>query len=84
VALLLGGIGASGGLLQRAFGLPDAAVSVLQGLLFVVLLASETYQGRRHAPDGARSEATTHQSYRRCGGEQSISAAAHPDGARRR
>jgi simple sugar transport system permease protein len=46
VALLLGGIGASGGLLQRAFGLPDAAVSVLQGLLFVVLLASETYQGR--------------------------------------
>jgi simple sugar transport system permease protein len=46
VALLLGGIGASGGLLQRAFGLPDAAVNVLQGLLFVVLLASETYQGK--------------------------------------
>ena len=46
VALLLGGINASGGLLQRAFGLPDAAVNVLQGILFVVLLASETYQGR--------------------------------------
>jgi simple sugar transport system permease protein len=46
VALLLGGIGASGGLLQRAFELPDAAVNVLQGILFVVLLASETYQGR--------------------------------------
>jgi simple sugar transport system permease protein len=46
VALLLGGIGASGGLLQRAFDLPDAAVNVLQGILFVVLLASETYQGR--------------------------------------
>jgi simple sugar transport system permease protein len=45
VALLLGGINASGGLLQRTFGLPDATVSVLQGILFVVLLASETLQG---------------------------------------
>jgi simple sugar transport system permease protein len=46
VSLLLGGIGASGGLLQRAFDLPDATVNVLQGILFVVLLASETYQGK--------------------------------------
>lgn len=46
VALLLGGISASGGLLQRAFGLPDATVSVLQGMLFVVILASETYRGK--------------------------------------
>jgi simple sugar transport system permease protein len=46
VALLLGGIGASGGLLQRTFGLPDAAVNVLEGILFVVLLASESYRGR--------------------------------------
>lgn len=46
VALLLGGISASGGLLQRAFNLPDATVNVLQGILFVVLLASETFQGR--------------------------------------
>jgi ABC-type uncharacterized transport system permease subunit len=46
VALLLGGINASGGLLQRTFGLPDAAVSVLQGIAFVVLLGSETYRGR--------------------------------------
>jgi simple sugar transport system permease protein len=46
VALLLGGISASGGLLQRTFGLPDATVNVLQGLLFVVLLASETFQGK--------------------------------------
>ncbi len=46
VALLLGGISASGGLLQRAFGLPDAAVNVLQGILFVVLLASEAYRGK--------------------------------------
>ncbi len=46
VALLLGGISASGGLLQRTFGLPDATVNVMQGILFVVLLASETYRGR--------------------------------------
>jgi ABC-type uncharacterized transport system permease subunit len=45
VALLLGGINASGGLLQRTFGLPDATVAVLQGILFVVLLAGETYRG---------------------------------------
>lgn len=48
VAVLLGGIGASGGLLQRRLGLPDAAVLVLQGIIFVVLLASETYSGRLH------------------------------------
>ncbi len=35
VAILLGGIGASGGLLQRRFGLPDASVLVLQGIIFV-------------------------------------------------
>jgi ABC-type uncharacterized transport system permease subunit len=46
VALLLGGISASGGLLQRAFNLPDATVNVLQGILFVVILASETYRGK--------------------------------------
>jgi simple sugar transport system permease protein len=46
VALVLGGINASGGLLQRTFGLPDATVNVLQGMAFVVLLASETYRGR--------------------------------------
>ncbi len=46
VALLLGGISASGGLLQRTCNLPDATVNVLQGLLFVVILASETYRGK--------------------------------------
>jgi simple sugar transport system permease protein len=45
VALLLGGINASGGLLQRTFGLPDATVAVLQGILFVVLLAAESFKG---------------------------------------
>jgi simple sugar transport system permease protein len=46
VSLLLGGINASGGLLQRAAHLPDATVKVLQGILFVVILASETLYGR--------------------------------------
>ncbi|HEX3593970.1 MAG TPA: ABC transporter permease [Polyangiaceae bacterium] len=46
VSLLLGGINASGGLLQRVFGLPDATVGVLQGMLFVIILASETLYGR--------------------------------------
>jgi simple sugar transport system permease protein len=49
VALVLGGVSASGGLLQRAFGLPDATVNVLQGILFVVILASETYRERLRA-----------------------------------
>lgn len=46
VAILLGGVGASGGLLQRRLGLPDATVLVFQGLLFVVILASETLRER--------------------------------------
>jgi simple sugar transport system permease protein len=47
VAILLGGIGASGGLLQRVFDLPDATVNVLQGMLFLAILLSETFYGRR-------------------------------------
>jgi simple sugar transport system permease protein len=46
VALLLGGIGASGGLLQRRLGLPDASVLVLQGIIFVFVLASDALYGR--------------------------------------
>jgi simple sugar transport system permease protein len=49
VALLLGGIGASGGLLQRVFELPDATVNVLQGILFICILFSETWSGRAPA-----------------------------------
>jgi len=48
VSILLGGIGASGGLLQRTEHLPDATVNVLQGILFIVILASETLRGRLH------------------------------------
>src|SRR5436190_1662767 len=53
VSILLGGIGASGGLLQRRLDLPDAAVVVLQGILFVAILASETLYGRLWKPKEA-------------------------------
>ncbi|WP_245525500.1 MULTISPECIES: ABC transporter permease [unclassified Mesorhizobium] len=46
VAVLLGGIDASGGLIQRRMDLPDATVLVLQGMLFIVILFSETFYGR--------------------------------------
>ena len=41
VAILFGGFGAAGSLLQRRVGLPDASVLVLQGIAFVLILASE-------------------------------------------
>jgi simple sugar transport system permease protein len=46
VAVLFGGLAAAGGLIQRRMGLPDATVTLLQGLIFVVLLVSETLYGR--------------------------------------
>ena len=46
MAVLMGGIGAAGGLLQRRMGLPDATVAVLQGMIFVAILAGETLYGR--------------------------------------
>jgi general nucleoside transport system permease protein len=46
VALLVGGISASGGLLQRRFDMPDATTQVLQGLIFVCVLASSALAGR--------------------------------------
>lgn len=46
VALLFGGLAAAGGLIQRRMGLPDATVQVLQGLIFIVILLSETVYGR--------------------------------------
>jgi simple sugar transport system permease protein len=46
VAILFGGIVAAGGLVQRRMGLPDATVQVLEGLIFIVLLTSETLYGR--------------------------------------
>jgi general nucleoside transport system permease protein len=46
VAIIFGAIAAAGGLVQRRMGMPDATVLVLQGIIFVVLLASETLYGR--------------------------------------
>ena len=58
VSILIGGIGASGGLLQRRQHLPDATVLVFQGLLFLMILAFESWYGRfkifrrKEAPHG--------------------------------
>jgi simple sugar transport system permease protein len=49
VAFFLGGIDASGGLIQRRMDLPDATVLVLQGMLFIVILFSDTFYGRFRA-----------------------------------
>ena len=46
VSIFLGGIYAAGGLVQRRMDLPDATVLVLQGLLFIIILFSETFYGR--------------------------------------
>lgn len=45
-AILLGGIRAASGLMQRAHDLPDATGLVLQGILFIVILASEAFYGK--------------------------------------
>ena len=46
VAILFGGFGAAGSLLQRRLELPDASVMVLQGIAFVIILASEALRNR--------------------------------------
>lgn len=46
VAVLFGGFGAAGSLLQRRLDLPDASVMVLQGFAFVLILAAEAWRGR--------------------------------------
>jgi simple sugar transport system permease protein len=46
VAILVAGISAAGGLIQRRLDLPDATVLLLQGTVFLVLLVSETFYGR--------------------------------------
>jgi ABC-type uncharacterized transport system permease subunit len=64
VAILFGGFGAAGSLLQRRLGLPDASVQVLQGIAFVLILASEALRDldwkalatrQRRADDSARA-----------------------------
>lgn len=46
VAILLAGLEASSGLVQRRMDLPDATVLVLQGFVFVAILVSDTLYGR--------------------------------------
>ena len=46
VSILLGGILASGGILQRAHQLPDATVLIFQGLVFLCVLWSDSFYGR--------------------------------------
>lgn len=46
VAIGLGGIINSGGALQRTYGMPDATVLVFQGIVFLVILYSESLYGR--------------------------------------
>ena len=46
VSIVLGGILASGGILQRAHHLSDATVLVFQGIVFLVVLFSDSLYGR--------------------------------------
>ena len=46
VAILLGGILASGGILQRSHNLPDATVLVFQGIVFLCVLYSDSLYGK--------------------------------------
>ncbi len=46
VSVLLGGLLASGGILQRAHKLPDATILVFQGIVFLAILYSESLYGR--------------------------------------
>ena len=46
VAILLAGFDASSGLVQRRMDLPDATMLVLQGIVFVVILLSDSLYGR--------------------------------------
>ena len=59
VAILFGGFGAAGSLLQRRQGLPDASVQVLQGIAFVLILASEALRGVDWRAAGERFRRST-------------------------
>lgn len=53
VAVLFGGFGAAGSLLQRRLDMPDASVLVLQGFAFLLILASDALRGRLFTPAAA-------------------------------
>jgi len=68
VAILFGGFGSAGSLLQRRLDLPDASVLVLQGFAFVLILATEALRGRMGAwlqqKQTARTERVAHETSR--------------------
>ena len=80
VAILLGGIAASGGLIQRRLGLPDATVLVLQGMIFCLILLSETLYGRIRCSSRRETDVIEH---RLVGCHRSRSSAALSASARR-
>ena len=45
-AVLFGGLGAASGIMQRRLLIPDASVQVLMGIMFVMILLSESLYGR--------------------------------------
>ncbi len=55
VAILFGALDASGGLVQRRMEMPDATMLVLRGIIFLVLLVSDTLYGRLPFLDYNRS-----------------------------
>lgn len=55
MAMLFGGIRAASDLLQRNHNLPDATSLVLQGIIFVLVLASEAIYARMAAKNGYKS-----------------------------
>jgi len=50
VAILFGGFGSAGSLLQPRMDVPDASVMVLEGFAFLLILASEALRGRLLMP----------------------------------
>jgi ABC-type uncharacterized transport system permease subunit len=46
VAVLFGGLGASSGLIQRTLHVPEASLQVFMGIMFMMILAFETFYGR--------------------------------------
>lgn len=86
VAILFGGFGSAGSLLQRRLDLPDASVLVLQGFAFVLILASEALRGRMAAwlaqQQAVRAERVAHETSRaRLAREQALMDAARKEAA---
>jgi simple sugar transport system permease protein len=86
VAILFGGFGSAGSLLQRRLDLPDASVLVLQGFAFVLILASEALRGRMgdwmDRAKAAKAEKAAHETSRaRLAREQAAMDAARQEAA---